>query len=152
MFDSPHPYDVTVLDQTFTIGPIPVNLVVEGFGSWDIKAGIQFGVGVSGDFQGASDILKDGLKGKLPSVGDIRAFGGPGIAPDVQVGVLLYVGVGIPGVSIGIQGQIDLLDIQLPSGVVAAAMRLSEPDPRSLAGTDYQARRSRGWRLSITNG
>lgn len=138
VFKTPHPYHVKVLDQDFPIGPVTLNLAVEGFGAWDIKGGIQFGVGVSGNFDSATAILANGLKGQEPRVGDIRAFAGPVITPELQVGVLAYVGVGIPGVSVGIQGQIDLLDISLPSGIVVAAMRLSEPDPRPLTGTDYE--------------
>lgn len=134
---SPHPYHVTVLDQDFPIGPVTLNLAVEGFGAWNIKGGIQFGVGVSGNFDNATAILTNGLKGQEPRVGDIRAFAGPVITPELEVGVLAYVGVGIPGISVGIQGKIDLLDISLPSGIVVAAMRLSEPDPRPLTGTDY---------------
>lgn len=137
VFKSPHPYSVTVLDQDFPLGPVTLNLAVEGFGSWDIAGGIQFGLGVSGDFKTAKDVLKDGLHGQDPGIGDIRAFAGPVITPDLQAGVLAYVGVGIPGVSVGIQGQLDLLDISLPTGVVVAVMRLAEPDPRPVAGTDF---------------
>ena len=138
LFKTPHPYHVGVLDQDIPIGPIDLNLAVEGFGAWDIKGGIQFGIGVSGNFDNATAILGNSLNGQAPRIGDIRAYAGPVITPDFQIGVLAYVGVGIPGVSVGIQGQIDLLDISLPSGVVAAAMRLSEPDPRTLTGTDYE--------------
>ncbi|HVY26183.1 MAG TPA: choice-of-anchor A family protein [Polyangiaceae bacterium] len=145
VFNSPHPYHATFFDQDFPIGPVTLNIAVEGYGAWSIDGAIQWGVGFSGDFKNAGELLKNSLKGESPNIGDIRAFAGPVIAPGLQVGVQLFVGVGIPGVSIGLQGNIDLLDITLPTGIVAAAERISTADQRSLAGTDYAGTPSVGF-------
>jgi hypothetical protein len=145
VFNSPHPYHTTFLDQDIPIGPVTLNVAAEGYGAWSINGAIQWGVGFSGNFSNAGDILKNSLKGDSLNVGDIRAYAGPVIAPGLQVGVTCYVGIGIPGVSIGLQGSIDLLDISMPTGIVAAAERVSTPDQRSLAGTDYAGTPSPGF-------
>ncbi|HVU02959.1 MAG TPA: hypothetical protein VHE30_14465 [Polyangiaceae bacterium] len=137
VFDTPHPYHLKVLDQDFPLGPVTLNLAVEGFGSWNISGAIQFGIGVDGNFQKTTEILTNSLGGTAPRLGDIRAYGGPVLTPSGVVGILAYCGVGIPGVSVGIEGRVNLLDIKIPTGIVAAAMRVSEPDTRSLTGTDW---------------
>jgi len=137
VFKSPHPFNLQILDQDIPVGPVTLNVAVAGYGSWNIMGGVQFGLGFSGDFSGAGGIIGNALKGDSPNVGDIRVYGGPVITPALQTGVQCFVGVGIPGVSIGLQGNIDLLDISMPSGIVAAAMRVSTPDPRPLTGTDF---------------
>jgi hypothetical protein len=145
VFKSPHPFNLKVLDHDIPIGPVTLNVAVEGYGSFNIIGGVQFGLGFSGDFKGAGDIIGDAMKSELPKVGDIRAYGGPVITPDLVTGIQCFVGVGIPGVSIGLQGRVDLLDINLPTGIVAAAMRISTPDTRPLAGTDYAGTPLRGF-------
>jgi hypothetical protein len=106
LFKTPHAYDLHILDQDIPIGPVTLNLAVEGYGAWNVMGGVQFGVGFSGDFSNAMDIVGGALKGQLPNIGDVRAYGGPVITPSLQTGVRAFVGVGIPGVSIGIQGDI----------------------------------------------
>ncbi len=138
LFDTPHPYHLKVIDLDFPIGPITINLAIDGYGFWDIAGGVQLGVGFDGNFTGVGNVLGNALNGQVPRIGDIRAYGGPVITPSAGVGVLVFAGVGIPGISIGLEGKIDLLDVSLPSGVVVAAMRLSEPDPRTTTGTDYE--------------
>lgn len=131
------PYDLKILDMDFPIGPIDLNLAVEGYGSWNIKGGLQWGLGFSTTFDpslaGVSDVLHDGV----PSLGDIRAFGGPVFTPSMDLGVLAFVGVGIPGLSVGIEGQIDIFNAQLPMSAVAAAMRVSEDDHRNLGASAF---------------
>src|SRR5262249_361212 len=94
------PYDLKILDMDFPIGPIDLNLAIEGYGSWNIKGGLQWGLGFSTDFKpslsGVSDVFNNGA----PNVGDIRAFGGPAIVPSLDLGVLAFLGVGLPGVSV----------------------------------------------------
>ena len=137
LFDNAHPYHLKILDLDFPIGPIDINLAIDGYGFWDVAGGVQVGLGIDGNFTGVTNVLGNGLKGQSPRAGDIRAYGGPVITPSAGVGVLVFAGVGIPGISIGLEGKIDLLDISLPGGVVVAAMRLSEDDPRTTTGTDY---------------
>jgi hypothetical protein len=138
LFRDTHPYNVTILDQGFPIGPVTLTIAVDGYGSWEFRGGIQVGVGVSGNFDKASEILTNSLNGQAPRIGDARLYGGPVITPGLRVGVVAFVGVGIPGVSVGIQGEIDLLNVQVPTGLVAAAMRLSGPDTRPLTGTSWE--------------
>jgi hypothetical protein len=139
LFDTPHPYHLVVLDQDIPVGPVTVNLAVEGYGFWNVSGGIQIGVGIDGNFEKAHNIVGNALEdGELPKFGDIRAYAGPVVTPTAGVGVLAFAGVGFPGISIGLEGKVDLLTISLPSGVVAAAMRVSLPDPRSTVGTDYE--------------
>jgi hypothetical protein len=135
IFKKEHPYNRQVLNQYFPIGPVTLNLAVEGFGRWSVGGGIQFGVSRSGTYNA---LLNDLVKGELPELGDIRAYAGPVFTPALGVGVLAFVGVGIPGVAVGIQGDITLLDLSLPSGIVVAAMRVSKPDPRSVVGTEFE--------------
>ena len=131
------PYDLKILDVDLPIGPIDLNLAVEGYGSWNIQGGLQWGLGFSKAFDtglsGVSDVFHNGS----PNIGDIRAYGGPVITPSLDLGVLAFVGVGIPGVSVGIEGQIDLLNVKLPMSAVAAAMRVSEDDRRDVSTTVF---------------
>jgi hypothetical protein len=134
LFDDPHAYDVTIFDQDFPLGPVTLELAVEGFGSWDLQGGLQFGVAPGGGLGRAVGILSgDASQGTA----DLTAYAGPVFTPDLAVGVLAYVGIGLPGVTVGLQGQIDLLDVKLPTAVVAAASHVSLPDPRSVSGTEY---------------
>ncbi len=101
---------------------------------WDLQGGLQFGVAPGGNLGRAVGILSgDSSQGAA----DLTAYAGPVFTPDLGVGVLAYVGIGLPGVTVGLQGQIDLLDVSLPTAVVAAASHVSLPDPRPVTGTDY---------------
>ncbi|HEY7373773.1 MAG TPA: hypothetical protein VIF57_16555 [Polyangia bacterium] len=137
LFDDPHPYDVSIIDVPIPIGPIELDLAIDGFGSWDLKGGLQFGVGPASNLPGANALVSGALNGQTPVAGDLAAYAGPIITPELTIGVTAFVGVGIPGVSVGIQGQIDLLDITLPTGATIGLARLTSPDTRPVAGTDF---------------
>jgi hypothetical protein len=137
LFDDPHAYDVTIIDVPLPIGPIELDLSVEGFGSWDLKGGLQFGVGSASNLPGANALISGALNGQAPVAGDLAAYAGPIITPELDVGVIAFVGIGIPGVSVGIQGQVSLLTVSLPTGATIGVARLTSPDTRSLANTDF---------------
>ncbi|HEY2517368.1 MAG TPA: hypothetical protein VGI39_41125 [Polyangiaceae bacterium] len=135
VYNQNHPFKIAAAETQIPIGPFDLTLAVEAYGFWDIAGGIQYGLGYSGA-SSAIDMLKQDLA-QLPQDGDLRLYAGPVITPAVGVGVLAYVGFGIAGLTVGIQGQVDLLDVELKAGVVAAAVRTNKPDPRALAGTEW---------------
>lgn len=132
--DKGNPYEVTLLDQSIPIvGPINLDLAVGGYGSWNVKGGIAYGIGWDGSY---SELLEDAAAGSLPSEGDLRMHLGPSVTPDVRLGVWAYAGVGVPGLSVGIEGKLELLGLSVPSEITAALMRVRGPmkDP---TGTDW---------------
>lgn len=138
VYNASHAYHVKVFEVQIPIAFFTLDLAVEGYGSWNIAGGIQYGLGIDPGSNGnILSLVQTGLKGELPQTGDIRVYGGPVLTPSLAVGILGYAGIGIPGVSIGIEGRVDLLDVSLPAGVVVAALRISEPDTRSLSAGDY---------------
>ncbi|HET7538737.1 MAG TPA: hypothetical protein VFK05_02660 [Polyangiaceae bacterium] len=130
-------YHFKLFDLNFPIGPVTLKLATDAFGAWNVSGAILYGIGVDGNFTNAVDLLKNSMNGQVPRVGDIRAYGGPDVTPAARQSILVFVGAGVPGVSVGIDGEINLLDLSVPSAIVAAAMRLSAPDDRPLDGTPY---------------
>ncbi len=130
-----HPYSVTLLpEQNIPIvGPIVLNLAVGGYGSWNVKGGIAYGIGWDGKY---SELLTAAGDGSLPANGDIRMHVGPSVTPDVRVGVWAYAGVGVPGLSVGIEGKVQLLGVAVPSEITAALMRVRGP-MKDASGTDW---------------
>lgn len=135
LFDFAQPYEVTIVDVSIPIGPISVNIAAGGYGSWNLKGGIPYGIGVDGSY---SDLLEDAANNTLPNSGDIRAHLGVSVTPGAVVGVWAYGGVGIPGVSVGIQGDVDLLAVEIPTGVSLAVMRVKGADARDPNGTAWE--------------
>jgi hypothetical protein len=146
LFSFKHPYDIRLLDQQVPIGigPITLSLAFEFIGSWHVFGFLDAGVLYEGNWKAlAAEVVQEPF---APLIGDlngtdlpdIRIMGGPRFEPGADVGVLAFAGLGIPGVSVGIQGEVNLLDLHATlDGRVAAARRATE-DTRSLAGTDYE--------------
>jgi len=63
--------------------------------------------------------------------------GGPIITPGASVGVVVFAGAGIPGVSIGLEGALELLGVAVPLDARLAAARVSEPDTRDLNASAF---------------
>ncbi|HEX4338870.1 MAG TPA: LamG domain-containing protein [Polyangiaceae bacterium] len=128
-----HRYDVKAVDATIPVGPFDVDLAVEAFGDWALNGGMNVGV----RYDGTLPSLSTPAVPTLPSLGDVRAIAGPVVTPEVDLGVAAFAGVGIPGVSIGVQGEVTLLDVTVPTKVQATLQRVTVPDSRNLAASDW---------------
>ena len=137
LFDTPHPYHVFSYEYSIPVSFIIIDGAVEVFGSWNVSGALQFGVGVDGNFKNANKLVDNLLTGTTPRLGDVRAFAGPTISPYSDIGVIFFLGAGIPGVSVGVEGKINLLSITLPTNVSVSLMRVSSPDARDRTGTPY---------------
>lgn len=132
----PHPYHLSLVNQQIPLGPVVIDLVVDGLGQWNVKGGLQFGIATNEDISLPTEALA--ILGNQPTrLGDVAVFGGPVVTPSAGLGISMYAGVGIPGVSVGIEGTITILEVNLPLGAPVTAMRVSTPDERPLAGSDW---------------
>ncbi|HEX4338812.1 MAG TPA: hypothetical protein VH062_23060 [Polyangiaceae bacterium] len=144
----PHPYHVKFLDKSYPIWWFILNIVAEGYGFWDVQTGIQYGLGVSGNFDGLDDILQH--PGTNPQVGDVRAVIGPVVTPEAGAGVIAYVGIGVPGASVGIEGKLDVITIAVPTTIGVALMRVDETEKRDVEASPYHGTKKTG--LDFLNG
>lgn len=142
VFELSHPYSFG-LETSVPIGPLSLTLAFDLYGAWDVKGGVQVGLGfdtgeLTSTLSGIKEVLASGKQPQEPNLfGDISAYAGPVVTPAATGGVVAYVGVGIPGVSVGIEGQLTLLDASLPTTTVAAVMRVQEEDRRDRTQTEY---------------
>jgi hypothetical protein len=163
LFQFNHPYDYRLVDQQIPIGigPITLNIALEFFGSWHIFGFADVGAIYKGDFEElATEVLAGPFKSLMNdgAVPDIKIIGGPRIEPGADIGVLAFVGLGIPGVSIGIQGSVNILALNATIDARVAAARRKTTDTRSLTGTDYEGgtelvpRNSYDWHYAYSYG
>jgi hypothetical protein len=63
---------------------------------------------------------------------DVHAAAGPIFTPFIGLHAVAYAGVGIPGVSVGIEGDIALIRLEAPVHMAIGVSRMTKPDPRPL--------------------
>jgi hypothetical protein len=137
LFDLRHRYQTELPEVRIPVGPVQIQLALNAFGTWHFSGFIQVGLRYDGEFR---NLVKESL---LPFAtlftppASVRAIAGPVIDPGVEVGVVAFAGVGIPGVAIGLEGSVTVLGLSVPIDARAAAVRRLETDTRDLAGTDY---------------
>lgn len=136
-FDFRKPYKLFGKQVNIAIGPVPVVLAVEFYGTWGFKGTAQYVLhhGESLPQLGAS--LLAPMYDFMNDPADIRAAAGPLITPHAAMNVALFAGVGVPAVSLGIEGAMTIASVSAPLDALYAATRLAEPDPRDLQPSDY---------------
>jgi hypothetical protein len=97
----------------YPVGPIVVTLEVEVAGGIDASGTLAYSAGLEG--------LATGDGGP-----NVRVEAGPGAYVDAFV----FVGAGIPGVSVGVEGQLRLIGVSAPVYAEVGLARRSFQDPR----------------------
>jgi F5/8 type C domain len=130
------PYRLTAAEQFVPIGPVTLTLAIEVFGNIFLNGGIQVGAAYNGSLlQGLQDLTPYG--GLLGTPADISVATGPFFTPGASLQVAAFAGAGIPGVSIGIEGTVNLLSISLPMDARISATRTDSPDSRDVQASPY---------------
>lgn len=98
---------------SYPIGPIVLTLEIEVAGDLDVSGRLSYGMGLD----------------KLAS-----GEGGPNVrveaAPGAHVDAFVFVGVGLPGVSVGVEGELRLIGVSAPLHATIALSRNGYSDPR----------------------
>lgn len=103
---------------SYPIGPIVLTLEIEVAGDLDVSGRLSYGMGLD----------------KLAS-----GEGGPNVrveaAPGAHVDAFVFVGVGLPGVSVGVEGELRLIGVSAPLHATIALSRNTYSDPRSFSSS-----------------
>ncbi len=113
------PFSLVGVHQSIPVGPVCIVIDAQVYGEWWVNGGIDFGLDMD-ETPGAH----------------AGAFFTPGIAVDASV----YAGVGwdagVIGASVGLEGQLRLVEVDVPVKVDMSISR--ESIPESTFGRDYQ--------------
>jgi hypothetical protein len=145
----------------FPVGPVTIIIEISAFGGWGLGGGVTVGVDYEGDLDRLMDDVSE-VKSFLAEESSVAVAARPFVRPSVQFGILAFAGAGIPGVSIGVQGQLTALDLALPLDAGIMAARRSNQDVREAirAGSEYAGPPFQGvplpvnlnWRYAYTFG
>ncbi len=122
---------------SFAIGPVPVVLAFEVFGTWGLTGSIQYGISYGGGPLTLLANLTVPMATIMNDPADIRLLVGPVVTPHASLNVAAFAGVGFTALSLGIEGTLQLLSLSLPLDARLVASRVGEPDPRDLASSDW---------------
>jgi hypothetical protein len=162
-------YTLAAAETSIPVGPVAIVLAAEAHGGWRIAGKVQLGLDYTGQvpfldtFTQADDgttLPFDGSKTFVPLDGDLGFFAGPVIAPGVQLTIVMFAGIGIPGISIGVEGQIMVLKVTQPTDLRFNLVRQSMADPRDVEAShwagepfdDGPARQVFDWKWGINYG
>jgi hypothetical protein len=133
-------------DITIPLGPVTLTIVFEMFGTWGVEGKIQAGLSYGRDLQGvaldAIAPIASFLENERP---EVKAIAGPVIEPHLALSTMVFAGAGVPGVSIGLEGQLDLLNVRLPGDIRGIAMVGSTPDTRDVASSPWAGDKFEGF-------
>jgi hypothetical protein len=111
------------------LGPIVLTIAVDLFGAWQLGGGVQLAALYDGQ---RPVILAPPAVPQAPATGDVSVLAGPFITPGADIDVSAFAGIGIPGVSVGIEGTLTLFGAVLSGEARANLVRTSLDDPRNL--------------------
>ena len=115
-------------EANVSLGPITITVAFDAYGFWKLTGSMRAGLALDLVPSGLEDLVDD-----APSTGnrDPRGIAGVIVTPELGFSVLAFAGIGIPGVSLGIEGQLDLLTLKTPFDVHAGMARETRDDPRT---------------------
>jgi hypothetical protein len=127
--DLGEPFSIVGVHMAIPIGPVSLVVDVQVFGSWGLKGTIDYGLDM-GDISGGQVI------------GEPALSAGATIKPLVSLHASLYVGVGIDigfaGASVGLEGDLTLVEASAPVRVSMGIKRTSHNETEVAAGHDYK--------------
>jgi hypothetical protein len=111
-------YSIVGAEAQIPIGPIVITLSAQLFGEWFVNGSATYGVN---------------LAAPTASVGAL-------LTPGVRTFVYAFAGVGLPGVSLGIEGEVTLIGISFPVEAAIGISRQVVPDRRvaTIGGTSWE--------------
>lgn len=137
LLDTRHRFTAAATQISFMIGPVPVVLAFEAFGTWGLTGAVQYGLMYGGGLLELGANLTLPLATIMNDPADIRLIAGPVFTPNVSLNVAAFAGIGFSGLSLGIEGSLQLVSASLPLDARIVASRIGEPDPRDLASSDW---------------
>ena len=124
-------YSMVAASASVPLGPVSVVVAFEAFGFWEISGSLQahasYGIGF-GDFwdSDAGGLGKPTFPNSLER--DLRLALGPLVVPGAGVTALAYAGIGLGPVSVGLEGQVDLVTISFPASLMGSLGRVTVPN------------------------
>jgi hypothetical protein len=111
-------YSIVGSEAQIPIGPIVITLSAELFGEWFVNGSATYSVNLATPAAGVGALLTPG----------VRTF------------AYAYAGVGIPGVSLGVEGEVTLIGISFPVEASIGISREATEDRRldNVAGTPWE--------------
>jgi hypothetical protein len=141
LFEIAHPYKTKFPEFKYPLGPVQLIVSLQLFGSWHMFGHLDVGLTYKGSLTNlASEVALQpfgSLFNSLNGPPEVTAIAGPRVEPGLDAGVIAFAGVGIPGVTVGIEGSLSLLDVGLTLDARVGAMRRSDDDTRDRTGTDF---------------
>jgi hypothetical protein len=121
------------------IGPINLQIAFGIFGEWYLKGDVYVGGRYGGTMTklAVQEIVPMANIMNPENTHKLLLAAGPTITPGASIGVLAFAGIGYPGIGLGIEGSVNLLDVALPVDARVAAAQMYEADTRVRTGTDY---------------
>lgn len=130
------PYTIGAASTMIPVGPVTITLAIEAFGNLFLNGGFQIGASYNGSLlQGLQDLTPYG--GLLGEQGDVAIAVGPFFTPGVGLSVAAFAGVGIPGVSIGIEGFVNMFSLSFPIDARIGVVRQAVADTRDVQASAY---------------
>jgi hypothetical protein len=123
------------IEKTFPVFGVPVTLALDLQGNFTYKGNFELGVSYASD-KPRSDV--PGLGPFLSDAATVRIVAGPTYSPGVTFNVLAFAGVGVPAISVGIEGNVKLLSVDWPVDVRLATKRQATPDTRDVQASDFK--------------
>jgi len=149
LFELGKRYSFAAPDQFIPIGPLTLTLAFEAFGAWHLRGSIDFGLRWDGKILDAFHLASYNNPSQIN--GTFQGGVGPKLEPGVDVGVLAYAGVGIPGVSIGVEGSVTLFGFNMPAKLQVVAARIAEPDTRSVQQSQFAGEEDPNFPSNVTH-
>ena len=138
LYDVGADYTLLAAQASIPVAFFQVQLSAEAFGGWGMVGEMQAGLDYSGGLPFADMFTQDDVEQPfIPLNGDLGFFAGPVITPGVHLTTLAFAGVGIPGVSIGIEGLVKVVDIKVPNDLRVNLVRVAMDDPRDRESSDW---------------
>ena len=109
VLDQNHPFSVADIVMNYPVGPVTVSIQIEFGGAW----------GVSGTLAGEYAVIPDT---------HVRVEGG--LSPYAETTVIVYAGVGVGPVTVGVSGELLIFRLDIPVTAFAEASRTERDDPR----------------------
>ena len=127
--DLGEPFTVVGVHTAIPVGPVSVVVDVQVFGHWGLKGTIDYGLDMGAITGGQV-------------TGEPTLSAGATIRPEVALHAALYVGVGIDlgfaGASVGLEGDLNLIEVSAPVRVSMGVQRTSQSETAIDPTHDYK--------------
>lgn len=126
-------YSLLAVETSIPVGPVSIKLAADAYGEWfingDLQAGIAHGKALTGFVSPPP----------LPPAheGSVHIAAGPIVTPGAGLHVAIFAGVGIPGVAVGVEGDITIVELSVPFHSSVGLARTTVPDPRDLSASAF---------------